>query len=151
MLCARFNVISIYLKISGWKKWMVCLGSVVLAIAIRVVFSNSPASMKVDFVVVPLFILPLVTLIEGTNLVAILQFLAKHSTNIWLTHTFWCYYFGQKIVLLPRYSVFIYLWLLLLAVLSSYVINLLYIPFCNLVFGKDHKLSLDGYLNKKTK
>lgn len=149
MLCARFNVIALYQRFEGSMRVLLCLVSVIAAIAIRVIFSNSSASMKVDFIVVPLFILPLVTLLEKTKFAGLLGFFAKHSTNIWLTHTFWCYYYGQEIVLLPRYSILIYLWLLVLALISSYIINIVYIPINNLIFGKEHKLSFAGYLYRK--
>ena len=150
MLCVKFNAIELYQKFEGGMKSLICLISLAIAIEIRVIFSNSPTSMDVDFIVVPLFILPIVTLLENTKGAGVLGFFAKHSTNIWLTHTFWCYYYGQEIVLLPRYSILIYLWLLVLALISSYIINIVYIPINNLIFGKEHKLSFAGYLYRKS-
>ena len=146
MVCAHFNVIIFYLRIKGFKKWLVYLSSILISVLLRVLFSNNPTSMKADFIVVPLFILPLVTIFHDTRIGNTLAYFGKHSTNIWLTHTFWCYYFGQSIVLLPKYSILIYIWLIILSLLSSYVINLLYVPICNLLFSKDHKLSYKGYL-----
>ena len=152
MICANFNVIDYYQKKTGYRRWLLCSFSAFAAIFIRVLFSNTPSGMNVDFVVVPMFILPLTTVCYNTKVGTILQFFGKHSTNIWLTHTFWCYYFGQKIVLIPKYSIFIYFWLLFLSLFSSYIINLLYIPVCNLIFSKSHKFSYIGYffISKKT-
>ncbi len=150
-MCARFNVIESFQKVIGHKRWVLCGFSVFVAAFIRVMFSNTPLSMRVDFVAVPLFVLPIVTVFYNTKLGTVLQFFAKHSTNIWLTHTFWCYYFGQEIVLLPKYSVLIYLWLLVLSLISSYVINLIYVPICNLLFNKMHKFSFNGYFFRKPK
>lgn len=146
VLCARNNLIHHYQKHKGRDRWIVCLFSVLIAIVIRVFFSNTPTSMNFDFFVVPLFILPLVTVLYNTKIGKILSFFGTHSTNIWLTHTFWCYYFGQAIILLPRYSILIYIWLLFLSLLSSYIINLLYVPLSNLFFSKEHRLSYKGYL-----
>lgn len=152
MICANFNVIDYYQKKTGYRRWLLCSFSAFAAIFIRVLCSNTPTGMNVDFVVVPMFILPLTTVCYNTKVGTILQFFGKHSTNIWLTHTFWCYYFGQKIVLIPKYSIFIYFWLLFLSLFSSYIINLLYIPVCNLIFSKSHKFSYKGYffISKKT-
>lgn len=146
VLCARNNLIHHYQKYKGCDRWIVCLFSVVIAIIIRVFFSNTPTSMNFDFIVVPLFVLPLVTVLYNTKIGKILSFFGTHSTNIWLTHTFWCYYFGQAIILLPRYSILIYIWLLFLSLLSSYIINLLYVPLLNLFFSKEHRWSYKGYL-----
>ena len=146
MVCANYNTIRHFQCLKGKEYLFFCFFWMTLSVVVRVIFSNTPTSMKVDFVVVPMFILPLTSLINGTKLSVVFCFFAKHSTNIWLTHTFWCYYFGQRIVLLPKYSIFIYLWLLVLSLLSSYIINLVYIPIYNLIFDKSHKLSYQGYL-----
>jgi hypothetical protein len=151
IMCARFNIIESFQKVSGYKRWILCMFTVFVAVYIRIVFSNSPLSMVVDYAVVPLFVLPLVTVFYNTKIGTVLQFFAKHSTNIWFTHTFWHLYFGQKIVFLPKYSVLIYLWLLVLSLISSYVINLIYVPICNLLFNKMHKLSFNGYFFRKPK
>lgn len=146
VICVRYNLIYHYQKYEKHERWTVCLFSAVLSIIIRVSFSNTPTSMNVDFIVVPLFILPLVTVLYNTKMGTVLSFFGNHSTNIWLTHTFWCYYFGQSIVLLPRYSILIFIWLLLLSLLSSYVINLIYVPLSNLIFNREHRWSYKGYL-----
>ena len=148
IMCGCFNIIYYYQRNIGYKRWLLCIISIFVAYYTRLVFSNSPKSTNVDFIVVPLLILPLMTLFYNTKIGTVLQYFAKHSTNIWLTHTFWCYYFGQQIVLLPKYSILIYLWLLILSLLSSYIINLLYIPINNLLFNKLHKLSYKGYFYK---
>ena len=145
IFCARYNLINYFLREE--KKDIVLLSGlfILAAIIIRVLYSNTTTSMNVDFVVVPMFIIPLTVLLYNTKLSVILMWFGKHSTNIWLTHTFWCYYFGQKIVLLPKYSVLIYIWLLILSLASSYIINLIYIPISNLFFSKEHRLSYKNY------
>lgn len=145
VLCAKYDLIRIFRNVSGYKKYILCFGSIFISLYIRIAFCNAPA-MKVDFIVVPLFILPLISILENENIKNLLEFFGKHSTNIWLTHTFWCYYFGQKIVLIPKYSILIYLWLLLLSLISSYIINLVHVPLHNLLFDKEHKISFKGYI-----
>lgn len=56
----------------------------------------------------------------------ILLYLSKHSTNIWLTHMFFYMIFFKKIVYYPKYPLLIFIWLITLCLVASYVINLIY-------------------------
>lgn len=95
----------------------------ILTIALRMLVAKDAASMKMDYIFAPLFVFSLTTVVYGTGFEKVLTFFARHSTNIWLTHTFWCYYFAPKIVCIPKYSLLIYIWLLVLSLGSSCVIN----------------------------
>lgn len=53
----------------------------------------------------------------------LLKALGDESTFIWLTHTFFCYYFFQRIVYAPKYAVLIFLWLLLLSYTAAKLIR----------------------------
>lgn len=139
MLCAKTNAIKYFLREKPRDRAVLSLFFIFTAIVVRVMFSNHPATMNVDFVVVPLFVLPLTSILSGTKAGSVFMWFGKHSTNIWLTHTFWCYYFGQKIVLLPRYSVLIFVWLMLLSIASSYLINILYLPVSRILFSRNIK------------
>lgn len=52
-----------------------------------------------------------------------LVFLGNRSMNIWLTHTFLCYYYFQDFILAPRYSPLVYLNLLLSSLAISIIIS----------------------------
>lgn len=58
--------------------------------------------------------------------------MGKHSTNIWLVHTFFCYYYFHDFIYGLKYPILIYILTLGLSVISSVVINKLY----QLLFGK---------------
>ena len=76
--------------------------------------------MRLDFIIAPLFVFSSAALLYPMKrLSAVPCFFSVHSTNIWLTHTLWAYYFATDIVVLPRYSTVIYLWLLALTLHSS--------------------------------
>ena len=47
----------------------------------------------------------------------------KHSTNIWLTHSFFCYHWCQSIIYLPKWSPLVFLLLLGVSYLFSLLIN----------------------------
>lgn len=147
MLCARYNVYGKLLNFFYNKINIKIISIIVLIISvvIRVIFSNTATSMRVDFIVVPIFVFAVTTLLYDTSISKFFILMGKHSTNIWLSHTFWCYYFWQPLVFLPYISTTIYLWLVILSLGTSFIINLLYVPFSNLVFSKEHRLSYKGY------
>lgn len=60
-------------------------------------------------------------------------FMGKHSTNMWLTHLFFINVIFEDLVFVARYPIFIFLFMLILTIGSSYIINLVYKPICKLV------------------
>lgn len=55
-----------------------------------------------------------------------LEKLGEESTFIWLIHTFFCYYWLQHLVYLPKYSPLIFLWLLAMSYAAAKLIRLFY-------------------------
>lgn len=53
---------------------------------------------------------------------AILMFLGRHSTNIWLTHMFFYLYVFKDLVIKARYPILIFSFMLVLCIITSYVI-----------------------------
>lgn len=58
----------------------------------------------------------------------LLSFLGNHSTNMWLTHMFFYMIYFKELVFKPKYSLLIFLWLVILCLISSYIINFIYNP-----------------------
>ncbi|MFA9463687.1 MAG: acyltransferase family protein [Velocimicrobium sp.] len=81
------------------------------------------ASKLKDPILAPLFLFFSVRMTKQLHLQKLIAYFGKHSLNIWLTHTFFCYYYLTNIVLLPHISILIFIWLLLLSLLSSHIIN----------------------------
>lgn len=77
----------------------------------------------IDFIMVPLFIYASITCIEKLNLSNIFIYLGTHSTNMWLTHSFFCYYYFQNELFSFKYSLLIFILLIILSLISSYCIN----------------------------
>ncbi|MGI5976115.1 MAG: acyltransferase family protein [Candidatus Limivicinus sp.] len=85
--------------------------------------------MYYDFINTALFVICLVILMPtkpGIFLGGIFEKLGEESTFMWLIHTFFCYYWCQKLVYAPKYSPLIFLWLLILSFLSAKLIRLFY-------------------------
>lgn len=53
----------------------------------------------------------------------ILRFLSNHSTNMWLVHMFIYSAYFREIVYAPKYSILIFLWLVVICIAISYVIS----------------------------
>lgn len=56
----------------------------------------------------------------------ILYYLSKHSTNMWLIHMFFYIIYFRNLVFMPKYPVLIFIWLVILCVASSYIVNIFY-------------------------
>lgn len=71
-------------------------------------------------ILIPIFIFLIANMISKNS---IMEFIGKHSTNIWLTHSFFCYYLFPKLTFYPKYSILIFIWILVISIASSYIIN----------------------------
>ena len=68
----------------------------------------------------------------------VFEILGEESTFMWLTHTFFCYYWCQKLVFAPKYSIVIFLWLLALSFASAKLIRFVY-KHLGILYGKVFK------------
>lgn len=127
VFCARFDLYRFFLLYSRRATVLFNLLILAASVALRMILIKDPNSMRLDFIIAPLFVFSSAALLYPMKrLSAVPCFFSVHSTNIWLTHTLWAYYFATDIVVLPRYSTLIYLWLLALTLLTSIVINAIY-------------------------
>ena len=108
-------------------------------IAVRWFYVTNAGQSDIDVLLTPFLVFSLVTLFhkgkEKNAVKSSLHFWGKYSTFIWLTHTFWLFYYFQRIVLLPRYSLLIYLWVLLLSFLTSIPLSWLHSLIVKLISG----------------
>ena len=54
------------------------------------------------------------------------NYLGNHSTNIWLIHMFFYMIYFKDLVYGAKYSFLIFVWLVILCLASSYIVNLIY-------------------------
>ena len=75
----------------------------------------------------------LFNLIDNPNpLDKLLYYLSDHSTNMWLIHMFFYMVYFKSLVFLPKYPVFIFIWLVILCIIASYLIKFLYTSIINI-------------------
>ena len=73
----------------------------------------------------------------------LLLYLSNHSTNMWLIHMFLYRIYFRKLVFLPKYPIAIYIYLIILSLLCSYVVKLIYNPIIKLLDMKNNKVKIN--------
>lgn len=80
-----------------------------------------------DFILAPIISMSIIILLNnklGFYIRKVLIKIGNESTNIWLCHSFYCYYLCQNIIYYPKYPILILLWLLLISYLTSIIIKI---------------------------
>ena len=122
-------------KLSALQRSVIALFVLFLVVYVRVFFVSN----AFDIVLVPLLVIGCHTLIETTKIMKKpLGILGKHNTNMWLTHSFYCYYFGvfSKMVFGTNNLVLAFLILLALSLVTSFWLE----RFWTMVSGISNKI-----------
>lgn len=122
-VCARYELFikfQAYLWKHNLNKWYLYL---ILLLAIILIRQEPylPAKLK-DPLLAPLFTVSSVCLFKAFHLSKLFAYLGRHSANMWLVHTFFCYYYFMDLVFFPYFAPLILIWLILLSLGASYII-----------------------------
>ncbi len=125
-ILARYGVLSrVKTRFGGRPLW--CCAALAGMLAI---FFVRPYNHKYyDFVNAAVFVVLFAVLLPAKPMQLagkVFEKLGEESAMMWLTHTFFCYYWLQRLVYLPRYSPLIFLWLTALSYGSAKLIRLIY-------------------------
>lgn len=108
----------------GKGKYIFSLFAGLLAALARIVLK---VNCDYDYVVTPILIFCIIVILKSQlcskYVKPPLAKIGKYSTYIWLTHTFFAYYYFQKLTYAPRYSTLIFAWCLVLSIISGFVIE----------------------------
>lgn len=121
---------------------------VFLLLLIRGLVVQDPTDTSVDLIIAPIFIYLSVGVCHFARkkcLSGLFSYFGRYSTYMWLTHTFFLYYYWQSVVLLPKYSVLIYLWTVLLSLLTALVLDGFYRILHHLILAFARKCRVDAY------
>lgn len=131
-LIARYDLFGFAAKVLD-KKWFkigASLLGLLFVLAGRMYKVRDAGGTLPDIVFTPVLVFCVVTLCHECGEIRILrrflEFMGGYSTYIWLTHTFFAYYYFQELVMLPKYSVLIYIWLLVLSTASAALLTAVY-------------------------
>lgn len=112
-----FEKVSIYASSNAF--------SILLLVAIvtgRLIVAKDATYKNGDIVFAPLLIYSFICLSKKFQKNVFLKYLEKlgnHSTYMWLTHTFFAYYYFQWLIFAPREALLIFLWLIAISVVCS--------------------------------
>lgn len=113
---------------AAMAKETICVAACVVLIGLAFVVRSKWNVTEMTIVMTPLFIYLFVVffrLIGNTNKVFL--FFGKHSMNMWLIHTFFCYYYFQKeMLMISDNAIVAYVLLVVMSLLSSMVIDLIW-------------------------
>lgn len=108
-------------RLSFVNNWTLC-GGIVLLIIIHALFPN--------LIIAPFTALGFIFIFTQLKLPQflskILDFMAVHSTNLWLIHMFFYMIYFKEIIYAPQYPILIFGWLVLWCVIASYMVNAIY-------------------------
>lgn len=90
-------------------------------------------------ILIPIFIFVLSNIINEKS---ILSYLGQHSTNIWLTHSFFCYYLFQDLAFMPKYPLLVLIWICILSIACSFIINYILNFINKILFSKKVTVSI---------
>ena len=109
----------------GLIRVLICAGTITAIFYLRAYTGD-----MFDFITVPFFILSFVTLLQTPFHVlhSFFRFIGRYSENIWLTHSFFCYYWIAvvKVVFASKNALLSFLVLLLFSLVTAVVIDLIY-------------------------
>lgn len=106
-------------KIGWFEKFD--LAFLIIIILIIMVTVDIPVLGEVlNLISIPIFIFTVSKIISEKT---ILSILGKHSTNIWLMHSFFCYYLFQKFTFISKNPIVIILQQIIVTVIISIIIN----------------------------
>lgn len=71
-------------------------------------------------ILIPIFVFTLVNAIKDESC---LSKLGRHSTNMWLTHSFFCYYYFQRFTFILKYPILILLQLIVITIIVSIILE----------------------------
>jgi peptidoglycan/LPS O-acetylase OafA/YrhL len=100
-----------------------------------------------DYICAPVFVFCIGVIIKSllfTRIInKILLFVGKYSTYIWLTHTFFAYYYFQQYLYWFKYSTIIYIVCLICCIIVGIVIEFI-IKFVKKLFNRNNKMEKDN-------
>ncbi|MEE3719414.1 acyltransferase family protein [Tumidithrix elongata RA019] len=108
IVCAQLKFFSSHL-IQDFDKhgWILIFPGLIFCFIFRLRFGGTFS----DFLIVPFFIYFTVRAVSILNLSTVFSYLGKYSFQLWLIHTFFCYYYFQDIIYFPKWSPFIFAFL----------------------------------------
>ncbi len=151
-MVAAFNIFEPFSILEKKKILHIILCCVVLAglIVLRVLLTKSPAQSNLDILLITPFIYCVSYLFERVKPIFIsLKWLGKYSIYIWLTHTFYCFYYFQKMVTFSGIAIVFFIFTFALSLATAIILNYIEIAINMLIKIVRDKLCKNKKVKKK--
>ncbi len=110
---AKYRLFDKYLTL--FNKWYTAIPVSLLVMGMTV-FMRYREGEAWDYIYAPIFIIASVSFIRSVPLLfRVACEVGGVSTEIWLTHSFFCYHFIPRVIFAPKYSVLVLLWLIVIS------------------------------------
>ncbi len=119
---AKFNLFYKIKKIFKDNKLDNIIIYTLICIVIIYIRHRIDDSMDFDYLFAPIFIIASDYVVRFLKLDKLFAILGKHSTNMWLIHSFFCYQYFQTLVYYPKVSIIVVIWLTILCLTCSWII-----------------------------
>lgn len=114
-----------------------------LTLALIVFIIRFISRLPLDFLLAPIFIFAITNLFyKNKVIIPLFNILGKHSTNMWLVHSFFCYTYFQNIIFYPKNSILILIFLIILTVITSVIIEVILNKITNINMDKKFNIQL---------
>lgn len=122
IVCARFKIYSSCIAQQLDRRRGLCclLGLFLFCIFFILRASFGP---KLDFLFISIFIYFVIRIVDSFQLSKEIAYLGKYSFQLWLIHSFFCYYYFQDLIYFPRWSPLVFVTLTSTSLLSVLIIE----------------------------
>lgn len=116
-----FKILDQFLPNNEWLIFLFGLGNIILSVVIR---AYSPSVGIIELVSVPLFVWGVICFSDRLSIFKTLfSFLGKHSTNLWLTHSFFIFYYLNYATFLCNSFVVSFLLVMIQSLACSFILE----------------------------
>jgi hypothetical protein len=126
-VCSRFNLFELLDRIIPKKfSYLIAIVAIACCFVVRVLLATSASYNTFDFIITPVFVYAICLLTKNENIFnKFLAWLGKYSVYMWLTHTFYCYYYFQEIITFSKISTVMYVEIIIISLLTAIVLSLI--------------------------
>ena len=122
---SKFNLFAKIKKIFIENRLDNIIVYIVIGLSVFLIRYRNGNDYSYDYLLAPVFYISAINIVKLLRSNNIFTCLGKHSANMWLIHSFFCYQYFQRIVYYPKVAIIILIWLLLLSLECSVAIEFL--------------------------
>ena len=127
-ICARWELFNILNSSRFLYQWRIPIAIVLLSLCsvIRIIVVKSEIDSFIDIYIIAPIVWSLCRILEQLEKTKkVFEHLGRYSTYIWITHTFFCYYYFQDFITISKISTLMYLQLMFVSYVTARMLDLI--------------------------